>query len=157
MSISDNEKKKIRKKIMRLLKNKKYVPDILSPKEKADQIQSILEHRKRPKLKSPAGKKQSKWTKKAHKYFGDESGNTSVKNVSRTLSFKGFGDRQKLQKGLEEIVRKGEGAYKSSGSRPNTSAVQWGRARMFSVLFGGKARKIDHNIVSKYKIPLLST
>ena len=34
--------------------------------------------------------------------------------------------------GLRQIVRKGEGAYYSSGSRPNQSAQSWGYARLRS-------------------------
>jgi len=110
--------------------------------EKEAQIKSIKEGRNRPKTSAPTRK--SKWTVKAHKRF---QGNTSLTNISRKINVP--------IKGLKEIIDRGEGAYYSSGSRPNVSASQWGKARLYSVLFGGNARKSDADIVRKYKIPLL--
>jgi hypothetical protein len=49
---------------------------------------------------------------------------------------------------LEHIVRKGEGAYFSSGSRPNQTAQSWGVARLASSITGGKAAAVDFNILS---------
>lgn len=122
---------------------KKYVPSSLTKSQKEKQVKSIREKRNRPKLKGVKSK-ESKWTQKAKDYF---KGNTSISNISKTLKVS--------PKGLNEIIKKGEGAYYSSGSRPNVSARQWGVSRLYSVLFGGKARKIDKEIVEKYKIPLL--
>ena len=53
------------------------------------------------------------------------------------------------------IKDKGEGAYYSSGSRPNQSPQSWGIGRYSSVLTGGPSRKIDKKIVDKYNIPLI--
>ena len=53
-------------------------------------------------------------------------------------------------KGLNEIVKKGQGAYYSSGSRPNQSGHSWGIARMASVITGNKAAAVDFHIVEKY-------
>ena len=50
---------------------------------------------------------------------------------------------------LEQIVKKGEGAYFSSGSRPNQTAQSWGYARLASALTAGKAAAIDFNILEK--------
>lgn len=60
---------------------------------------------------------------------------------------------KELLKGFEEIYEKGKGAYYSAGSRPNQTPESWGKARLASVLVGGKARTIDKKIVDKYKIP----
>ena len=60
---------------------------------------------------------------------------------------------KELLKGFEEIYEKGKGAYYSAGSRPNQTPESWGKARLASVLVGGKARAIDKKIVDKYKIP----
>lgn len=123
---------------------KKYVPKSLTPSQKQKQVESIREKRNRPKLKGVKTRK-SKWTTKAEKYF---KGDTSLSNISKTLGVS--------KTGLLKIIIKGEGAYYSAGSRPNVSARQWGYVRMFSVLFGGKARyNQDKDIVEKYKIPLL--
>ncbi len=48
-----------------------------------------------------------------------------------------------------KIVKKGEGAYKSNPKsvRPQVmSATQWGIARLYSVVMGGKARKVDKDL-----------
>jgi len=48
---------------------------------------------------------------------------------------------------LKAIVRKGEGAYYSSGSRPNQTPQSWGIARLASAITGGKAAKVDFHII----------
>jgi hypothetical protein len=50
---------------------------------------------------------------------------------------------------LGEIVRKGEGAYYSSGSRPNQTAQSWGLARLASSITSGKAAAVDYSILEK--------
>ncbi len=50
---------------------------------------------------------------------------------------------------LREIERKGEGAYYSSGSRPNQTASSWGRARLASSITGGKSSAVDLHILEK--------
>jgi len=123
--------------------NKKYVPKSLTKADKQKQVKSIREGKDRPKLKSAKTKKSS-YTTKAEKYF---KGNTSLTNIAKTIGVS--------KTGLSKILSKGRGAYYSAGSRPNVSAEQWARARLYSVLFGGKARSVDKDIVNEYKIPLL--
>ena len=48
---------------------------------------------------------------------------------------------------LEKIVNKGEGAYFSSGSRPNQTSQSWGLARLASSITGGKAAAVDYSIL----------
>lgn len=48
---------------------------------------------------------------------------------------------------LRKIVKKGEGAYYSSGSRPNQTAQSWGFARLASSTTGGKAAAVDYAIL----------
>jgi hypothetical protein len=50
---------------------------------------------------------------------------------------------------LKEIVKKGAGAYYSSGSRPNQTAQSWGLARLSSALTSGKAASVNFNIIDK--------
>ena len=65
---------------------------------------------------------------------------------------------------LAKIINKGEGAYYSSGSRPNQTPQSWGIARLASALTSGKAGAIDYNILMEgckpgskgYKMALLS-
>lgn len=49
-----------------------------------------------------------------------------------------------------KIVKKGEGAYYSNPQsvRPTvTSAREWGIARLYSAVMGGKARKVDKDLL----------
>ena len=48
---------------------------------------------------------------------------------------------------LAKIVNKGEGAYFSSGSRPNQTGASWGIARLASAVTGGKAAAVDYSIL----------
>ena len=48
---------------------------------------------------------------------------------------------------MKKIISKGEGAYFSSGSRPNQTAQSWGLARLASSLTGGKAAAVDFDII----------
>lgn len=123
---------------------KKYVPDSLTEKQKKKQLESIKKEKERPKLKG-VRTRRSKWTMMAHKYFGESP---SLQDIKKKLGLKSI-------RGLNAIIKKGEGAYYSSGSRPNTNAEQWGRARLYSVLFGGPSRKVDKTEVEKYDLPLL--
>ena len=50
---------------------------------------------------------------------------------------------------LKEIVKKGEGAYYSSGSRPNQTPQSWGLARLASSLTSGKSAAVDYDIIEK--------
>ena len=53
-----------------------------------------------------------------------------------------------------KIVEKGMGAYKSNPKsvRPNVkSARQWGIARLYSAVMGGKAAKVDAKELGKKK------
>lgn len=50
---------------------------------------------------------------------------------------------------LKKIVKKGMGAYYSSGSRPNQTAFSWGNARLYSALSGGPASKIDYTVLEQ--------
>ena len=48
---------------------------------------------------------------------------------------------------LRQIVQKGEGAFYSSGSRPNQTPQSWGYARLASAITGGKAAAADYAIL----------
>ena len=50
---------------------------------------------------------------------------------------------------LNKIVEKGEGAYYSSGSRPNQTSQSWGLARLASSITAGKSAAVDYNILEK--------
>lgn len=82
--------------------------------------------------------KESKHIVKAKKKFGVDSMVPSAELVKKTgcpLSI------------LQKIVQKGEGAYYSSGSRPNQTPQSWGLARLASALTNGKAAKVDAHLL----------
>ncbi len=55
-------------------------------------------------------------------------------------------------KAINEVFKKGEGAYRSSGSRPNQTPQSWAYARLYSYILGGGARKSDKAITEKYNV-----
>ena len=125
---------------------KKYTKG-LSYKDKKKQIKNIKTAKKsykkkkyidRPKLKSYKNKKSS-WTKK----FKDKYGKiTKLHEISKKTGIP--------KKALMAVLKKGRGAYYSSGSRPNQTAESWARARMYSYIMGGPTRKYDKEITKKY-------
>jgi hypothetical protein len=126
----------------------RYVPAQLSESDKAKQARLInrsknLYSRKiyytRPKI-ATFKSKPSHHVATARKIYGVD---TVVPNA--TLSRKTGCSIN----GLKQIVRKGEGAYFSSGSRPNQTAKSWGIARLASALTAGKSASIDYHIIDK--------
>jgi len=117
-----------------------YVPKELTEKDKKKQIKSIKEKTKRPKLESFKSKRSS-WVEKFEKKYGTKI--TDKKFINENIL---------KTKGINEILKKGQGAYYSSGSRPNQTPFSWANARLASVIMGGSARKVDKSIWTKYKV-----
>jgi hypothetical protein len=88
--------------------------------------------------------KPSKHVKKAIKTYKLDK-NSSGKITPQTLAK----PTKCSKKSLELIVKKGEGAYYSSGSRPNQTAQSWGIARLASAVTAGKAAAVDYAILKK--------
>jgi len=80
----------------------------------------------------------SRHTRKAQQLYGVESIVPSAELAQKT----GCSVRS-----LKQIVRKGEGAFYSSGSRPNQTPQSWGHARLASALTAGKAAIVDFHIL----------
>tara|TARA_B100000131_G_scaffold317237_1_gene358848 strand:- start:804 stop:1232 length:429 start_codon:yes stop_codon:yes gene_type:complete len=127
---------------------KKYTAK-LSRKDKKKQLSQLKRLKKaysqgkyldRPKLKSYK-KKESGWTAKFHKLYPEAK---SIKQISKAVSIP--------EKALKEVIKKGKGAYYSSGSRPNQTASSWGKARMYAYILGSPTRKVDHHITEKYNV-----
>ncbi len=126
---------------------KKYIPDILINKDADRQRKMLTKSRKmykqgkyydRKKLRSFTSKKSNHITK-AQQMYGVKI------RPTRTLA----GKTGCTVKALQQIVKKGEGAYYSSGSRPNQTAHSWGYARLASALTSGKAASVDFHIIDK--------
>tara|TARA_R110002153_G_scaffold116153_2_gene259788 strand:- start:976 stop:1395 length:420 start_codon:yes stop_codon:yes gene_type:complete len=116
-----------------------YIPKDLSKSDKKKQEKSILEKKERPKVDMK--KKRSGWVEKFEKKYGKKITNK-----------KWINDNLLKSKGQDLVIKKGQGAFYSSGSRPNQSAFSWGYGRLASVIMGGPARKIDKDIYEKYKV-----
>ena len=126
---------------------KKYT-NKLSKKDKQKQIKNIRRSKKlytkgiyvdRPKLKSYKNKK-SQWILKFEKKYNHKI--TDKKFIRENII---------STRGQNLILKKGRGAYYSSGSRPNQSSNSWAYARLASVIMGGPARKVDQKIWNTYK------
>lgn len=126
---------------------KQYVPKSLSEADKKKQIKSIKEKTIRPKLKSFQSK-PSKYTEAFNKKYGDKlskmKGGKSKRNIAKVTGIP--------FKALDEVYKKGEGAYFRGGSRPNQTPASWARARMYSYIMGGKTRNVDKEITKKYNV-----
>ena len=114
--------------------------------ERRKQIKSIFEGTYRPKTSFKS--KESTWTTRFNKIYGKRleamKGGKSKNNISKLTGIP--------VKALDEVFKKGEGAFRSSGSRPNQTPQSWGRSRMYSYILGGPARRIDREITKKYNV-----
>lgn len=80
------------------------------------------------------------------KYKQEKDKPNTLQEISRLTSYE--------LKGLKKIKEKGEGAFYSNPSsvRPQVkSASQWGIARVYSAVMGGKSAKIDKDLLIKKK------
>lgn len=127
---------------------KKYTRG-LSKRDKQRQLKNIKTAKKaykqnkyidRPKLKSYKNKTSS-WTTKFKKRYGPI---TKLKDIAEATGIP--------KRALMAVLKKGRGAYYSSGSRPNQTAESWGRARMYSYIMGGPTRKYDRDITKRYNV-----
>ena len=126
----------------------RYLPLQLTRKDRKKQLLGLSKSRKayktgkyipRPTIASFKSKK-SKYILLAEKMY----------NVERIRPSKELARKTKCSiAALKQIVKKGEGAYYSSGSRPNQTAQSWGYARLASAITGGKASAVDYSILEK--------
>ncbi len=128
---------------------KRYVPHHLSNNDTILQKRAIIKSMKfykkgkyvaRKKIKSFKNI-QSPHITKAQKLY-----KTDVIKPSKELAKK----TKCNIKGLQQIFKKGQGAYYSSGSRPNQTPQSWAHARLASSISGGKAAAVDYGIIEKF-------
>jgi hypothetical protein len=126
----------------------RYLPKILSRKDKKRQRQMLLKSRR-------LYKKGEYYTRKKLESYPHKV-SSHIVDAQRIYGIKTILPNEQLAKAtgcsvdaLQKIVSKGEGAYFSSGSRPNQSAQSWGLARLASSVTGGKAAAVDFSILSE--------
>lgn len=126
----------------------KYIPLRLSRKDRKKQRTMLQASRRAYKRgtylsRSPLASyphRPSPHLEKARRLYGVEN-MTPTKKLSQQTGCS--------VSALKQIIRKGEGAYFSSGSRPSQTAQSWGLARLASSITGGKAAAVDFSILEK--------
>jgi hypothetical protein len=124
---------------------KRYVPNSLSKKDKQQQMKMILKSRKLYKKGKYFTRKKVDYPHTTSKHIINARKLYNIETIRPTkeLALKTGCSIQ----ALEQIVKKGEGAYYSSGSRPNQTPQSWGFARLASSITAGKASLVDYNIL----------
>lgn len=127
-----------------------YIPYHLSTKDKKKQKSQINRSREAYKHGLYIGRsKLESFKSRRTKHKDRVSKIYNIKTSNITLPV--LRDKTKCSlKGLKKIIKKGMGAFYSSGSRPNQTAHSWGRARLYSAISGGPASKVDYNILAKH-------
>ena len=125
---------------------KRYIPKTLSLRDKEKQL-NMLNKSKR------LYKQQQYYTrKKVASYKHKPSKHViNAKNMYHLSSISPSPELAKATgcsiEALDKIVKKGEGAYYSSGSRPNQTPQSWGIARLASAITAGNAAIVDYDIL----------
>ena len=128
----------------------RYVPKNLTNKSRKKQIKELKRSRKnykkgkyytRKKVKGFKSKRTG-WAKKVEDIYGlPKNKAISIAAIQRKTRCK--------RSALNKIIKKGMGAYYSSGSRPNQTAHSWGKARLYSAISGGPAARVDMKILKE--------
>jgi hypothetical protein len=126
----------------------RYVPKQISKKDKQKQISMLIKSKKLyKKHKYYTRKNIPSYKNMKSKHIVNARKIYNIQNITpnKELSLK---TGCKLS-ALKKIVKKGEGAYYSSGSRPNQTPQSWGLARLASSITSGKAAAVDYDIIEK--------
>ena len=126
----------------------RYLPKKLTKKDKIRQSRMLTKSIR-------LYKKGKYYTRKPVKSFTSKKSN-HILNAQKIYKVTKIGATPELSKAtgcskqsLAKIINKGQGAYFSSGSRPNQTPQSWGIARLASSITAGKAAAIDYNILEK--------
>jgi hypothetical protein len=126
----------------------RYLPSSLSNKDKLKQKEMLLKSRK-------MYNKKQYYTRKPLKSYKNKT-SKHILNARKIYKIEKITPNKELSKAtgcsvdaLQKIVSKGEGAYFSSGSRPNQTAQSWGLARLASSISSGKSAAVDFEILDK--------
>jgi len=126
----------------------RYVPKVLSKKDKKAQVKMLIKSKK-------LYKEKKYYTRKQLSSYKNKKSN-HILNARRIYNVQTITPNKELAHktgcnltALNQIVKKGEGAYYSSGSRPNQTPKSWGLARLASSLTSGKSAAVDYDIIKK--------
>ena len=126
----------------------RYLPRKLTRKDKSKQVRMLMRSRRLYKSNKYYMRKEvPSYKSKTSSHIVDARRIYNIKNVepNKELAMKTGCTIGALRK----IVSKGEGAYYSSGSRPNQTPQSWGIARLASSLTAGKSAAVDYDIIKK--------
>ena len=128
--------------------NIRYLPKKLTRKDKRVQSKMLIKSRH-------LYKKGKFYTRKAIPSFKSKK-SLHILKAMKIYNVDKIGPTNELAKAtgcskssLAKIINKGQGAYYSSGSRPNQTSQSWGIARLASSITAGKAAAVDYNILEK--------
>lgn len=126
----------------------RYLPNTLSKKDKLTQANMLKKSRKLYKT-------HKYYTRKSVESYKHKTSN-HILDAQKMYKVKKIIPSEELSKAtgcsidaLNKIVNKGEGAYYSSGSRPNQTPQSWGYARLASSITSGKSAAVDYDILYK--------
>jgi hypothetical protein len=126
----------------------RYLPNTLSKKDKLTQANMLKKSRKMYKT-------NKYYTRKSVESYKHKTSN-HILDAQKMYKVKKIIPSEELSKAtgcsidaLNKIVNKGEGAYYSSGSRPNQTPQSWGYARLASSITSGKSAAVDYDILYK--------
>ena len=126
----------------------RYVPKNLTKKDKQKQLKMLIKSKK-------LYKNHKYYTRKSISSYKNKKSN-HILNARKIYDIQNITPNKELAQktgckisALQQIVKKGEGAYYSSGSRPNQTPQSWGLARLASSITSGKAAAVDYDIIEK--------
>ena len=124
----------------------RYLPKTLTRRDKNKQISMLLKSRRQYK-------KDKYYTRNRIPSYKNQKSN-HILDAYKIYNITSLTPNKELSKktgcsvsALRKIVKKGEGAYYSSGSRPNQTAQSWGLARLASSITSGKSASVDYDIL----------
>ena len=124
----------------------RYLPKKLTKKDKQKQYKMLMKSKN-------LYKKHKYYTRKNVSSYKNKKSN-HIMNARKIYKIQNITPNKELSlktgctlEALNKIVKKGEGAYYSSGSRPNQTPQSWGLARLASSLTAGKSAAVDYDII----------
>jgi hypothetical protein len=126
----------------------RYLPASLTKKDKQKQIKMLMKSKKLYRTK------KQYYTRKPLASYKNKTSN-HILNARKIYNIQNLTPSKELARktgcslsALNKIVKKGQGAYFSSGSRPNQTSQSWGVARLASSITAGKAAAVDYDIIN---------